>query len=146
MRKFKISQQMIGRDYPPFIIAEMSGNHNGSLKTALRIVDESNKLTKLIDKSSLTKIINKIRGCAFQSTFVDNFGAVRPRSWTAWLYSFVFFLRRRPNGWGQSRGPPPNKNTFKGILHVIDKEYVLYADARFRHGLWCRGSTKQKSN
>jgi pseudaminic acid synthase len=29
----------IGRDSPPFIIAEMSGNHNGSLDRALAIVD-----------------------------------------------------------------------------------------------------------
>ena len=36
---FKIKKKLISRDKPPFIIAEMSGNHNGSLKTALRIVD-----------------------------------------------------------------------------------------------------------
>ena len=30
---------MIGQDYPPFVIAEMSGNHNQSLERALEIVD-----------------------------------------------------------------------------------------------------------
>ena len=35
---FKI-KKIISREKPPFVIAEMSGNHNGSLKTALRIVD-----------------------------------------------------------------------------------------------------------
>lgn len=30
---------MIGRNYPPFIIAEISGNHNQSLERALEIVD-----------------------------------------------------------------------------------------------------------
>ena len=36
---FKIKKKIISREKPPFVIAEMSGNHNGSLKTALRIVD-----------------------------------------------------------------------------------------------------------
>lgn len=34
-----IGSRRIGRDYPPFVIAEMSGNHNGSLQRALEIVD-----------------------------------------------------------------------------------------------------------
>ena len=35
----KIGYRMIGRDAPPFVIAEMSGNHNQSLDRALAIVD-----------------------------------------------------------------------------------------------------------
>ncbi|MEQ6886656.1 pseudaminic acid synthase [Salicola sp. Rm-C-2C1-2] len=35
----KIGDRAIGRDEPPFIIAEMSGNHNQSLDRALEIVD-----------------------------------------------------------------------------------------------------------
>jgi len=35
----KISHQIIGPDAPPFIIAEMSGNHNQSLDRALEIVE-----------------------------------------------------------------------------------------------------------
>ncbi len=35
----KIGPYPIGDGYPPFIIAEMSGNHNGSLDRALAIVD-----------------------------------------------------------------------------------------------------------
>lgn len=35
----KIARQMIGPDAPPFIIAEMSGNHNQSLDKALDIVE-----------------------------------------------------------------------------------------------------------
>lgn len=35
----KIGEKSIGADYPPFIIAEMSGNHNQSLERALEIVD-----------------------------------------------------------------------------------------------------------
>lgn len=37
--KFDIAGCKIGRDSPPFIIAEMSGNHNQSLERALAIVD-----------------------------------------------------------------------------------------------------------
>jgi N-acetylneuraminate synthase len=35
----RIGQQQIGLDHPPFVIAEMSGNHKGSLERALAIVD-----------------------------------------------------------------------------------------------------------
>ena len=34
-----IAHRLIGRDHPPFIIAEMSGNHNQSLERALQIVE-----------------------------------------------------------------------------------------------------------
>ena len=36
---FKIKNKIISNKKPPFIIAEMSGNHNGSLSNALKIVD-----------------------------------------------------------------------------------------------------------
>ena len=35
----RISKTEIGVNHPPFIIAEMSGNHNKSLERALRIVE-----------------------------------------------------------------------------------------------------------
>lgn len=38
-----IAGHSIGQDSPPFIIAEMSGNHNHSLDRALRIVEEAAK-------------------------------------------------------------------------------------------------------
>ena len=40
---FKISDKSIGRNHPPFIIAEMSGNHNQSLDRALEIVEAAAK-------------------------------------------------------------------------------------------------------
>lgn len=38
-----IEEKKIGPDYPPFIIAEMSGNHNNSLEDALKIVEAAAK-------------------------------------------------------------------------------------------------------
>lgn len=38
-KEIKLSDRMIGGNNPPFIIAEMSGNHNQSLERALAIVD-----------------------------------------------------------------------------------------------------------
>lgn len=37
--EIKISDRLIGKNHPPFVIAEMSGNHNQSLERALSIVD-----------------------------------------------------------------------------------------------------------
>lgn len=36
---FQIDTRKVGPDYPPFVIAEMSGNHNQSLERALSIVE-----------------------------------------------------------------------------------------------------------
>ena len=38
-----IGGRKIGPSHTPFIIAELSGNHNGSLETALQMVDEAHK-------------------------------------------------------------------------------------------------------
>lgn len=38
-REFMIGNRPIGRGHPPFVIAEMSGNHNQSLERALAIVE-----------------------------------------------------------------------------------------------------------
>src|SRR5210317_1624528 len=43
MNYIKIGKQFIGNNYPPFIIAEMSGNHNQSLERALKIVEAAAK-------------------------------------------------------------------------------------------------------
>lgn len=37
--EIKISNRKIGLSYPPYIIAEMSANHNGSIDTAFRIIE-----------------------------------------------------------------------------------------------------------
>lgn len=42
-RAISIAGRLIGQEHPPFIIAEMSGNHNQSLKRALEIVESAAK-------------------------------------------------------------------------------------------------------
>lgn len=44
MREYiKVADRLIGTDQPPFVIAEMSGNHNQSLERALEIVEAASK-------------------------------------------------------------------------------------------------------
>ena len=38
-----INGRAIGTDHPPYVIAELSANHNGRLETALRIIEEARK-------------------------------------------------------------------------------------------------------
>ncbi|MBS4151427.1 pseudaminic acid synthase [Stutzerimonas balearica] len=41
--KISIAGRHIGLDYPPYVIAELSANHNGRLETALKIIEEAKK-------------------------------------------------------------------------------------------------------
>src|SRR5690554_923464 len=41
--KIVIAGREISRDQPPYVIAELSANHNGKLETALRIIEEAAK-------------------------------------------------------------------------------------------------------
>ena len=43
MNEITIAEKKVGIKHPPFIIAEMSGNHNQSLEKALEIVDAAHK-------------------------------------------------------------------------------------------------------
>lgn len=43
MTTMNIAGRAIGPDHPPYVIAELSANHNGRLDTALRIVEEAKK-------------------------------------------------------------------------------------------------------
>ncbi len=40
---FKINDRLIGLDQPPFIVAELSANHNGSLERALKTIEEAKR-------------------------------------------------------------------------------------------------------
>lgn len=41
--KIKINGRIIGQAHPPYVIAELSANHNGRLEKALRIIDEAKR-------------------------------------------------------------------------------------------------------
>ena len=41
--KFKINNRIIDHDHPPYIIAELSANHNGSLDRALETINEAKR-------------------------------------------------------------------------------------------------------
>ncbi|HBM50977.1 MAG TPA: pseudaminic acid synthase [Marinobacter sp.] len=43
MSEFSISGRPIGSQYAPYVIAEMSANHNGNIETAFRIIEEAKK-------------------------------------------------------------------------------------------------------
>jgi len=43
MKDIKIGKYLVGENHPPFIIAELSGNHNQSLERALDLVDAAAK-------------------------------------------------------------------------------------------------------
>lgn len=43
MQEIKIAGRSIGALYSPYVIAELSANHNGKLETALRIIEEAKK-------------------------------------------------------------------------------------------------------
>lgn len=43
MPKISIAGREIGAEFPPYIIAELSANHNGKFDTALRIIEEAKK-------------------------------------------------------------------------------------------------------
>ena len=65
----KLADRLVGPDYPPFVIAEMSGNHNQSLERALMIVEAAAQAgahaIKLQTYTADTITLNK-RGGSFE--------------------------------------------------------------------------------
>jgi pseudaminic acid synthase len=43
MQEIKIAERPIGAAYPPYVIAELSANHNGRMDTALRLIEEAKR-------------------------------------------------------------------------------------------------------
>ena len=50
---FIINQTPIGKNYKPYIIAELSANHGGSLNKAKRLLDPQNLLVLMQSKYNL---------------------------------------------------------------------------------------------
>lgn len=42
-QRIQIAGRSIGSEHPPYVIAEVSANHNGKLETAMRIIEEAKK-------------------------------------------------------------------------------------------------------
>jgi pseudaminic acid synthase len=43
MKRIQIAGRSIGSDCPPYVIAEISANHNGKIDTAMRLIEEAKK-------------------------------------------------------------------------------------------------------
>jgi len=75
-----IAGRLIGPDHPPFVIAEMSGNHNQSLDRALKIVEAAAKAgahaIKLQTYTADTITLN-VRGGSFEINDPDSLWAGR---------------------------------------------------------------------
>lgn len=97
----------IGRDSPPFIIAEMSGNHNGSLERALAIVDAvaqtGARALKLQTYTADTMTIDHDQG----EFFIDDRNslwhgqslyALYQQAYTPWEWHEPIFRRARERG------------------------------------------------
>ncbi|MGD1862378.1 MAG: pseudaminic acid synthase [Leptolyngbyaceae cyanobacterium] len=72
MHSITIGSRKIGNDYPPFVVAEMSGNHNQSLNRALEIIEATAKAgahaVKLQTYTADTMTLNIAEG----DFFIDN--------------------------------------------------------------------------
>ena len=59
---FSISNRKIGKNQPPFIIAELSGNHNQSIEKALKIVDAAAD-SEIITSPAAASITLAVKSC-----------------------------------------------------------------------------------
>ena len=59
----EIAGRLIGTDHPPFVIAEMSGNHNQNLDRALAIVDAAAQAVRMLSSFRLIPPIRSRLTC-----------------------------------------------------------------------------------
>ncbi len=103
----QIEKHPIGPDHPPFVIAEMSGNHNGSLERALAIVDaiadagaQALKLqtytadTMTLDLAEREFVIDDARSLWAGRTLYDLYREAH----TPWEWHAAIFERARTRG------------------------------------------------
>lgn len=103
----KIGQSMIGIDHKPFIIAEMSGNHNQSLNRALHLVDLAAKAgvdaVKLQTYTADTMTLDLHEG-DFMIDAVDNLWkgeslySLYEKAYTPWEWHEAIFNRCQEHG------------------------------------------------
>ena len=102
-----IAGRHIGTDFPPFVIAEMSGNHNQSLDRALEIVDAAAKAgahaIKLQTYTADTITLN-VRGGCFEINDRDSLWAGKnlhelyKQAYTPWEWHEPIMERAREQG------------------------------------------------
>ena len=102
-----IAGRLIGQNQPPFVIAEMSGNHNQSLERALAIVDAAAKAgahaIKLQTYTADTMTLN-VRGGSFEISDPDSLWAgqnlhdLYKKAYTPWEWHGPIMDRARELG------------------------------------------------
>tara|TARA_Y100001935_G_C17295528_1_gene505865 strand:+ start:331 stop:1377 length:1047 start_codon:yes stop_codon:yes gene_type:complete len=99
----KVNKKTISRDHSPFIIAEISGNHKGSLSRALKIIDEAKKAgasavklqtfeldeITLNSKSKFFKIVDK--NSPWNGRYLHDLykEAITPKKWHKKIFSYA---------------------------------------------------------
>ncbi|MDH5184421.1 MAG: pseudaminic acid synthase [Gammaproteobacteria bacterium] len=103
----QIGKRLIGQAHKPFIIAEMSGNHNQSLETALKIVDAAAAAgvdaLKIQTYTADTMTLNNREGEFFindkNSLWVGNsLYELYQQAYTPWEWHLPIFERCRKHG------------------------------------------------
>ena len=101
---FSISNRKIGKNQPPFIIAEMSGNHNQSIEKALKIVDaaaDSGATAIKLQTYTADSITLNIKGGDFQIKDKnslwegENLHELYKKAYTPWEWHEVIFKRAK---------------------------------------------------
>ena len=92
--KLEIAGRRIGVNHPPFVIAEMSGNHNQSLERAFAIVEaaaEAGAHAIKLQTFTADSITLNVRGGSFDITDPDSLWAGKNLT--------IFISRPTPLGW-----------------------------------------------
>lgn len=102
-----VGSRAIGSDYPPFIIAEMSGNHNQSLERAFELVDAAARAgahALKLQTYTADTITLDVRGKAFEISDAGSLWAgqnlhdLYKQAYTPWEWHAPIFERAREAG------------------------------------------------
>ena len=103
---FQIAERLIGRDQPPFVIAEMSSNHNQSLDLALQIVDaaaEAGAHALKLQTYTADTMTLAVRGGSFEIQDPNSLWAGQnlhdfKKAYTPWEWHSTLFKRASEKG------------------------------------------------